>query len=469
MAIILISFLILGIMTVTSMIRYWKNEKHYIFSENAYSIAGLVRDNSAIVNDNLLLYNEDILKLFVSTISKSLNADIIISDVSGKIIIASLRDNNKYINAKISDRIVEAVRNGEYEDMGTLDGAYQSRNYIVGVPINYGNSAQIIGAVFICTEAEGFLEFYKDILNIFLIASILTLVVSFWIVRWLSYDLTRPLRQMSKVAQGVGKGDFSKRVEIISDDEIGNLASVFNDMADSLSHSEEVRRNFIANVSHELKTPMTTISGFVDGILDGTIEKVNQERYLKIVSSEVKRLSRLVKTMLDLSRIDGENINLNFESVDMSQMVLSIMMTFEDVINRKEIKINGLDYFKECFVEADRDMMYQVIYNLVENAVKFTNARGYININMCENNDKVLISLRNSGEGIPEEDIKFVFDRFFKTDKSRSIDKKGLGLGLYIVKKIVNLHGGNVDVESRVNDYTQFNISIPKKQDFKIL
>ena len=211
---------------------------------------------------------------------------------------------------------------------------------------------------------------------------------------------------------------------------------------------------------------MTTISGFVDGILDGTIPEDKQKHYLNIVSTEIKRLSRLVKVMLSLSRIDSDSMKLNFRNVDITQMILSVLMTFENDINSKNINIIGFENSGSITAELDKDMMYQVIYNLLENAVKFTDNGGYININISENNNNTLeISIKNSGTGISNQDIHYVFDKFYKTDKSRSIDKKGLGLGLYIVKKIVKLHNGDINVKSKIGEYTQFNLYIPKKQN----
>ena len=466
MLIILASFLVLGAMTVTCVIKYWKDEKHSLFSNNAYGISDFIEGNSAVINNGFYLYNENLLKTFISTFASNLNADIIITDYSGKIIMDSSDEKDKYINRKVSEEIMNTVKSGQYEDTNTLGGIFENMNYIVGTSINSKINGKMMGAVFICTDAENFLRFYKDIFYIFILASIISLLASFWIVRWLSYDLTEPLRQISEVAQSVGRGDFSKRVDVKSDDEIGNLAKVFNDMTDSLSRSEQVRRDFIANVSHELKTPMTTISGFVDGILDGTIPEDKQKHYLNIVSTEIKRLSRLVKVMLSLSRIDSDSMKLNFRNVDITQMILSVLMTFENDINSKNINIIGFENSGSITAELDKDMMYQVIYNLLENAVKFTDNGGYININISENNNNTLeISIKNSGTGISSQDIHYVFDKFYKTDKSRSIDKKGLGLGLYIVKKIVKLHSGDINVKSKVGEYTQFNLYIPKKQN----
>ena len=270
---------------------------------------------------------------------------------------------------------------------------------------------------------------------------------------------------MSAAAKSFGNGDFSMRVPVTSSDEIGQLALAFNNMADSLSNSESMNRSFVANVSHELKTPMTTIAGFIDGILDGTIPPERQTHYLRIVSDEVKRLSRLVKTMLNLSRIDNGELKLRPADFDISETVLSTVLTFEKSIEEKHIDIRGLDTLTPQQVRGDEDLLHQVIYNLVENAVKFTNKGGYIAFTVSDSIDRVAVAIENSGSGIQADELPMVFEKFYKTDKSRSQDKNGMGLGLYLVKTIIKLHGGDITVSSAVDQYTQFSFYIPKPQE----
>ena len=189
-----------------------------------------------------------------------------------------------------------------------------------------------------------------------------------------------------------------------------------------------MRRNFIANTSHELKTPMTTIAGFVDGILDGTIPEEKRNHYLKIVSQEVKRLSRLVKTMLDLSKIDSGEMKLRLTRFDLSNTIFVTLLSFEKAIEDKKIEIRGLETASSLFVDGDPDMIHQVLYNLLENAVKFTNVGGYIDIRLAETNDRVTVTIKNSGPGIPADEVAMILSNcFYKTDKSRSQDKKRNG------------------------------------------
>ena len=299
----------------------------------------------------------------------------------------------------------------------------------------------------------------------FLIAAAAAFILAFVVVGLFSYRLVKPLRQMSAAAKSFGDGDFSIRVPVTSNDEIGQLATAFNNMADSLSGSESMNRSFVANVSHELKTPMTTIAGFIDGILDGTIPPERQSHYLHIVSDEVKRLSRLVRTMLNLSRIDNGELKLRPNDFDISETVLSTVLTFEKSIDEKKIDIRGLDTLQPMQVHGDEDLLHQIVYNLVENAVKFTNTEGYISFNVSDSIDRIVVTIENSGSGIQSDELPLVFEKFYKTDKSRSQDKNGMGLGLYLVRTIIKLHGGDISVSSVVNEYTRFSFYIPKPQE----
>ena len=293
----------------------------------------------------------------------------------------------------------------------------------------------------------------------FVAALLVMMVVIFVLAYIVSGSLTRPLREMAKATEAFARGDFSVRVPVNERDEIGKLAMAFNNMADSLAQQETVRRSFIANVSHELKTPMTSIAGFIDGILDGTIPQEKERHYLTIVSDEVKRLSRMVRSMLNIAKIEAGEMKLKPTVFDVNEVVLSSIFTFEQMIEKKHLDIRGLEEGK-VMVEADEGLINQVVYNLLENAVKFVNEGGYIEVSYTVEQKRTYIHIKNSGEGIPKEEISKVFDRFYKTDRSRSMDKTGVGLGLYIVRQIVNLHQGEVIVRSVEGEYCEFSFSV---------
>jgi len=224
---------------------------------------------------------------------------------------------------------------------------------------------------------------------------------------------------------------------------------------------ETMRRSFVANVSHELKPPMTTIAGFMDGMLDGTIPQEKQPHYMKIVSDEVKRLSRLVRSMLDLSRIDSGELKMNRVRFDLSEVLFSVLVASEQRIEQKELSITGLDACERLEVEGDYDLLNQVLYNLVDNAIKFTDQGGTIDLRLSRRDQRAYVSIRNTGDGIPASEMPRIFERFYKSDRSRSLDKNGVGLGLYIVHTVIRLHRGEVSVRSVEGEFTEFSFWIP--------
>jgi signal transduction histidine kinase len=229
-------------------------------------------------------------------------------------------------------------------------------------------------------------------------------------------------------------------------------------MSNSLSQLESMRRSFIANVSHELRTPMTTISGFVDGILDGTIPKEKHEQYLYIVSTETKRLSRLVQSMLSLARLESGEQKVNLTEFSLNDVICDVLVSQEQRINEKNIEIIGLDESEDINITADKDLIYQAIFNLVDNAIKFSNVYKPIKITVSRYNDKIIFKIRNEGNGINPNELQYIFDRFYKTDKSRSANKDGTGLGLYITKTILDIHNANISVSSTPNLFTEFTV-----------
>ena len=232
-------------------------------------------------------------------------------------------------------------------------------------------------------------------------------------------------------------------------------------MTNSLVQLEGMRKSFVANVSHELKTPMTTIGGFIDGIHDGTIEPEKQRYYLNIVSDEVKRLSRLVQSMLSMAKLESGEFVLKPELFDFRELLCTIVISQEQRIESQRLNITGLDEIQSISVKADRDLIHQVIYNLVDNAIKFTDESGTIDFKLKNDNKKLIFTITNTGKGIPENELPYVFDRFYKVDKSRSAVKNSTGLGLYIVKTILKAHGGSITVSSRENSFTSFSVTLP--------
>lgn len=369
----------------------------------------------------------------------------------------------------ININILKDLKNDKvYKETGNLLGLYVKKHFTVAKVIK-DNENNLIGYVFASTEVNDIFDsLLGEIVKMFIISAIVVLFIVMIIVYFVTKEMVKPLQEISDVAKEFSKGNFSRRIDIERYDEIGQLAMSMNNMAESLSILENMRRSFISNVSHELRTPMTTISGFIDGILDGTITGVKEKQYLQIVSEEIKRLSRVVKSMLNLSRIEAGEMTISCEKVDIIDTICKTLFNLEHQINSKHLDIRGLDREK-IYVNADKDLIHQVLYNLVENAIKFSDEGGYIEFNFTKQGNEYLIGVKNSGEGLSREEIPRVFDRFYKTDRSRGLDKNGVGLGLYIVHSIINLHGGEIIVKSVKGEYCEFIFSLQAyKQNSKI-
>lgn len=462
MAIVILSFIMLGSVMMLFFSHFWRQEKKELLTQNASSTASLASGFLAQQGENGYQLSTEVLKGFIASFSTSIDADILVTDLEGNILVGNYANSKLENPDRVPVQVVEQAAKGMYEGRNNFGGLYKGGYYIIGVPLNARGNGVCVGAVFAATSAATVNAFQSELFKIFLIAAAAALTITFCLVGAFAYRLVKPLRQMSAAAHSFGAGDFSVRVPVTSADELGQLAVSFNNMANSLSISEGTRRSFIANVSHELKTPMTTIAGFIDGILDGTIPREEQDKYLAIVSSEVKRLSRLVKSMLDLSRIDNGELKLNPANFDITGTIVTTLLTFEQSIDEKQIEVRGLENARAQTVYGDQDLLHQVVYNLIENAVKFTNPGGYISVQVTDGIDRTTVVIENSGQGIAPEELPRIFERFYKTDKSRSKDKNGMGLGLYIVRTILKLHGGDIAVSSVAGQSCRFEFYIPK-------
>jgi len=334
---------------------------------------------------------------------------------------------------------------------------YKRPRYVYSEPL-YNKSGEQYGVVFATASVTTVQSLLADVTKLYIASASLPIIIMFFCIYAMVYRLTKPLKQMSEATRAMAKGDFSKRIPVTSDDEIGELSASFNMMTNSLAQLEGMRKSFVANVSHELKTPMTTIGGFIDGILDGTIEPEKQKYYLGIVSDEVKRLSRLVQSMLSMARLESGEFVLKRELFDFGELLCTIDISQEQRIEKSGINIIGLDELQNVSLNADKDLIHQAVYNLVDNAIKFTEDGGNIKFTLKKENKKMVFTVTNSGRGIPEKDLPFIFERFYKVDKSRSASKNSTGIGLYIVKTIVTSHGGMITVASKENEFTAFKV-----------
>ncbi len=455
------TILILGVVLLAFASTYFRQDRYNTLQRNAEQVAQLTAFDIEITDDSYQI-NSNLIRTSYIILGSAIDADIYLVDAQGKTLICS--DQTASCNHKtyLIDRdIMDVAMAGSYREIGTLKNIYDESHFSVGVPV-VSPDGTVVGVVFASSEASTLTAFLMEITEMFALSSVAVIIIAFVIIYLATTSLVKPLKNMLGATESFSRGDFTVRVPVESYDELGRLSMAFNNMASSLALNESSRRSFIANVSHELKTPMTTIGGFVDGILDGTIPKEKHDHYLHIVSDEVKRLSRLVRSMLNIARIEAGEMSINSTAFDLNETVCTTVFIFEKAIDDKGIEIIGLDSGK-IIVDADEDLIHQVVYNLIENAVKFTNNGGYIEViyRLDKERNTTYIGIKNSGEGITKEEIPKLFDRFYKTDKSRSLDKSGVGLGLHIVRSIINLHNTDIIVKSVEGEYSEFGFYLP--------
>ena len=355
-------------------------------------------------------------------------------------------------------------REGMVLDNGLVEGLYTETRYVVGVPIMNTKNNRPVGVVILSTPVSRTMAILDSLVDTYMLVTLLVTVIAVLAITLLARKQSAPLKDMAKVANAFAHGQLDARVEVAETAplEVQDLALAFNNMASSLQKSEYQRQEFVANVSHELKTPMTTISGYVDGMLDGTIPAERHGHYMEMVSQETKRLSRLVRSMLDISRMQNQESipaeRLSQFSVD--ECVGRVLITFEQKITEKNLQVE-VDFPEHTvYTRADADAITQVVYNLLDNGVKFCPQDGNLTLRIREGRDKVYVTVGNEGQTIPPEELPLVFDRFHKLDKSRAENRDGWGLGLYIVKTIICSHGEDIAVTSQ-NGITEFTFTLP--------
>lgn len=452
--IVALSFTLLSTAFMLLSYRYIISETRDRLERNAGYIAAATSDYLQNV-DSLSLLDGIKWTLYQSTmetVSAVSEASVIVTDTQGEILYAT--DSGLY-HRQIPDRVVQQIlQQGHYNGITNLGGIYGANRYIAGLPVQTKLTPALsanLGLVLVSGDTSGLSEMWRATATIFFFAAVVVLLIAVIASSITSAHQTRPLTEMAEAARKFGRGEFDVRVNSYKDrcDEIGELAEAFNSMANSLEKVESQRADFIANVSHELKTPMTTIAGFSDGILDGTIPPDKERAALQTISSETRRLSRLVRRMLDLSRLQSaENVTAQ-EQFDVSEVMLRVLVSLENKINARHLDVDTQLPDGPVLVWGDPDAITQVCYNLLDNAIKFSAEGSTMGLSITAKGGKAHVAVRNHGDTIPPDELAMIFDRFHKSDKSRSVDREGVGLGLYIVKTILNNHKENISVTSQ--------------------
>lgn len=425
------------------------NESQFI---NDYVIKYINRDK-----DVTLTKLNDILDLY----SRSSKSEIWLTDAYGIIYAVSNEEHKDVLLSSISGKDLEEIRlNRIQEKSGIVDGWFSMPMNIYEIPIF--DSYKFSGSVIMSTSMDDIKEPMNKVFTIIWVSAVFAIISSCIVTYYFSQKIIiKPLAEINYVAGKISKGEVEKRVNIVSNDEIGELVKSFNSMADSLEQIERNRRNFISNVSHEIRSPITSIKGFIGGILDGVIPKEKQNYYLSMTYEEIQRLTRLVNDLLDLSAIEAGQLSIKKERLDINEIIRISVIKFETKINSKKLKVDVCFNQDNLYVIGDRDRIIQVITNLVDNAIKYVTEGGNIRVTTKTKGEKAYISVFNDGPVISKEDVKHIWDRFYKADKSRT-SKISTGLGLPIVRSILTQHGEDIWVENKEKEGVTFTFTLKR-------
>ena len=402
----------------------------------------------------------------LEVISTYLDSEIWIVDSEGRILMNSGDDavgrsvlkNGTETAASIPGFDITDFGN-KYYDIGKFYNSFTKNTLTVYAPVTVGYTN--LGYILIHEPVSTITQHCNAFMNITTYTVGLVFLCSFIILIVFTIVVYIPIRKITHAANTYAKGNFEATIPVHSNDEVGYLAKTLNYMARELGAHEEDQRKFVSNVSHDFRSPLTSIKGYVEAIKDGTIPVEMQDKYLGIILFETERLNKLTQSLLDLNRFGHHGMRLEMVDFDINRMIKTTILTFEGICSKKDISFDLVLIGRELLVTGDMAKIQQVLYNLIDNAVKFSHSNSSIKIETNIKNEKVLISVKDTGIGIPAESIKKIWDRFYKSDISRGKDKKGTGLGLSIVKEIITAHEETINVISTEGAGTEFIFSLP--------
>ena len=471
MCIIFISFLILTLLIVIMVNNYAADAKRDALSAAATNAADFLGDRMPANSTDkegfarmIRTMTADANRVMGAISAAEDDVTMLVVDRDGNVLLVTGNDSRVKEGGRVPRAVLDDVNSGAVvsgrEDLGdVISGAY----FFCAAPVLASGNDEVCGTVFACSGSDRQDALLGVIIKTVIIGSLWIMLAALVAVYFITEKVIGPLRDMSEMAQAFAAGNFDARVPVRGHDEVAELATAFNDMAGSLSQLETLRNTFMANVSHDLRTPMTTISGFIDNILSGAVPPEKQPYYLSLIRTEVQRLARLVASLLDISRIQAGDRKFEMKPFDVCEMARLILFSFEQKIENKKLDVDFVCDEERMMVLADRDAIYQILYNICDNAVKFSKEGGALSVSLrAAGDERVCVSVYNEGAGIAAEDLPFVFERFYKGDKSRGLDKSGVGLGLFIAKTIIDAHHEKIWVESEQGAWCRFSFTLPR-------
>ncbi|MBR5308277.1 MAG: HAMP domain-containing histidine kinase [Clostridia bacterium] len=462
--------LLLAVIISSAIMNFVLNTRHKAVDGSASLVADIVTEIEGFTYqdfDGALENYPEKIGGAVENVATTNGIAVVVTDRIGNVKFSSIPeelDSGKtlYLSPEVMRKLSHESTSGSLR-MSNLHGFY-SQTAVNGATAIRDGDGNVDGIVLASAPTSPVIDFMHGLIQTLVMSFLWITIAAVVVAAFICERIVSPLRIMEKAAKGVTVGSYDIKVpEDGVDNEIADLASAFNEMSREVKEKEITQRSFLGSVSHDMRTPMTSIAGFVDGILDGTIPPEKQEYYLRIVSAETHRLSRLVSTLLDLTRIQSGERKFTKADFDICELLRLILISMEKQIDEKHLEIEFDPCDDKCMVFADSDGIHQVAYNLIHNAIKFTDEGGTIKIGVKKHEGgKYLISIYNTGKGMKKEELPYIFDRFFKSDPSRGLDKSGVGLGLFIVKTILSSHSESIWAESEEGQYSQFNFTLQR-------
>lgn len=449
------AILVIGLSFLYLFDRYAQDHQKQSLDDTAQSVTELVQSYSATY------LNSWEFRTNLAVAARASDNDIVICNGEGVVCICMERSNCEHLGKRLDSDTVDTLFQGEKAKLNKAVSTLYGDERMASAIAVLNNDGSRLCIVVVSVQKAAITALTGKMLRVFLLAAVLILVAALLAIPIFTRREARPIQEMAAAARQIAHGNLDVRVPTGNEnEELEELAVAFNNMTLALKNSETIRNEFVANISHELKTPMTTIAGYLDGMLDGTIPPEKYRYYMELVSTEARRLSRLVRSMLDISRLRDQGIPADQKTnFDICEAAGQALLCFEQRINQKKLNVE-IDMPDEGLtIHAAQDSVTQVLYNLIDNAVKFVNEGGTLSVRIRRHGNSAMISVGNTGKTIPPEELPLVFDRFHKIDKSRSNDRDGWGLGLYIVKTIVLAHGEDVYVTSQ-DGKTEFTFSM---------
>lgn len=457
--ILIMTFIILGFCLIKSFSDFSINQKREILLEQADKICKVFKSGYFDAG----YYNFNDLQDEVYILQEYLDMSLIYTDDTNTIRVISGNISQKWLGKQL-----EGVQKSElkidgtklYSEMkGTINNIFPSYVFMIGTPLQINDN--FLGVIYLAVPIDQLLREIEESYRILVLFTCFSILLLFSLIYLFTQKITLPLSKVTSGAKIMASGDYKQEIEIYADDEIGDLATILNDMASSLDNNDKKSIEFISNISHDIRSPLTSIQGFLQAIIDGTIPDDKKEGYLNIVLEETQRVILLANNLLDITKLEYHTKKESLINFDVNELIRCIAISFETRVLEKKIQINLIFEQPNVIINSNKEKLQRIIYNLLDNAIKFSPNDKKVYIATTSRDNKIYISVKDEAHGLSEIEQKKVFDRFYKTDHSRGKDKSGSGLGLSIVKELVLSLGGTIHIVSSIGNGSEFIITLP--------